>query len=253
MNVYECPFHKGEKYSNILEYIKHVNDYVEKNGFDLKPVNAPQVDQNHMQTISHDAPARSKSKKRRVYAPNLNEVNMASVASPNAYGGAENNGEEGQNLQFGRDTQGEHTIDPNRRVKYKRPNAMEQLIAHTPKRHRVWTRHFEGAPSYPRGNWLTDPEIRAIKALNEFEQYVITYYDSKIDEVNKAYALSNDDIVLKDKMTLWLYKVFGNMIHKYTPQTLIQIADTYGYLSAFDKVINESQIVKSRYILNNSK
>lgn len=240
--MWQCPFHIGETFTNIYAMISHINSDIEKNGLDLKPADYPPIDQGKLTTKPKNINApKKKPKDAPRYAPSLVEVNMA-IIGPSAYGGIHGNDDSGsiRGYQDFRNKP-QKTID---KLKLIRPRRTR-----TPKKRRVWSRHYEGAPAYPYPERFVQPEIPAVKALKTLENYVIDYYDNKINAFDKQLVLSADDVVLKDKMVHWLYDMVVKQLAVYDVDLMIDVADTAGYLQLFDNAIDRIQRAKFSVVL----
>lgn len=222
---FECPYHKGEVFNSVYDLAKHIDSVIEK--IEMNWV-SPSKEEG-AKTFPRDVSARSKKKEKREYAPNLDEVNMG-AASPSAYDGSDSGNIYG--IQDFRNNTPATIDDGSKRLRR----------ASVPKKHKVWVRHYQGATSYPSAGEYSSPVIPAIKG--KLEEYIIEYYDSVIDSIDKSFQPIDADIKLKDDMVEWLYNIMEKQINAWGLDNALELATQMRYLSNFREQIIRKQLDK---------
>lgn len=234
--VWKCPYHKDEYFDTAVLLAKHIDDVIEKE----YGVSFPPIMSSTPKTEPENVPARDKKKKKRAYSPNLEEVNMG-AAGPSAFDGSDAVANIGGYQDFR--TRNNYTIDDTtRRIMRDKK---------VPKKKKVWTRHYGGAPSYPRPSWGNTPEIMAIKG--KIEEYVDSFYEKIMDAVMKGLQPIDTDIKLRDEMVQWLYELLKKEIAIMGVENALSLAEELQYLNNFREKIIRKQIEKRYYLLHVNK
>ncbi len=237
---WKCPYH-DEYFNSVVELAKHIDEVIKRNYVNPNPnqdgifddmlnVNTLTHSERHTKPSNVPAQRGKKLKDKRPYNPMATEVNMGKDVVHTGYANSEN--EISANIQSGVQYPKTPTKDDARRVKRSRSAPMKR---------RSWKRRFSGS-AFPYPNRNMTPEIMAVQS--SLENYVIDYYDSTIDEIEKSLEVTGLDNELKDKMVSWLNKMLGVEINKMGVDSALEIADEAGYLDYFKDNIVLLQIEK---------